>query len=241
MSSIIKPIGDAKVMGVYDILDKKVTGSKKYDSVKATINSGPTLDKALKKVGEAGINARFRRDEHFKRIKKSELAKKMMINEEDNKTFMLLDVRDADDFTRCHLLGAVHYPAPMLSRSVNPLLPEMYSFKNKEGKLLIIYDYDEKIVIPLGNLFFEKGFDNVEVLTGGLKDFGVQFPELIQGTLPEDPTLKKTVKKKPSSSPPTSSRSSTISYDDAPSSPSSVASSPSSVILFVTHNNDDNN
>jgi centrosomal protein CEP41 len=51
-----------------------------------------------------------------------------MINEEDEKSFLLLDLRDNDEYGACHLLDALHYPAPMLTRSVNPYLPEMYTF-----------------------------------------------------------------------------------------------------------------
>lgn len=157
-----------------------------------------------------------------------------MINEEGEKSFLLLDVRDPDGFTQCHLQGALHYPAPMLSRSVNPYLPEMYNYvsfcilisliilkKNKEGKLIIIYDLDEKIAVPTGNLFFEKGFDNVQVLTGGLREFAEQYPELVEGEIPLSP--KKKNKKSLSST-----GLGTSSYKE-PSSPSSVRSGSSRV------------
>jgi hypothetical protein len=39
--------------------------------------------------------------------------------------------------------------------------------KNKEEKMIIIYHLDEKNSIPFGQLMFERGFNNVFLLTGG--------------------------------------------------------------------------
>mmetsp|Transcript_25719 Transcript_25719/g.31176 ORF Transcript_25719/g.31176 Transcript_25719/m.31176 type:complete len:156 (+) Transcript_25719:171-638(+) len=99
--------------------------------------------------------------------------------------YLLLDMRDADDFAKCHINGALNYPAPMLSRSVNNFTPEILTYSNKEpDKIIIIYDSDERIVVPAGNLFFEKGIDNVFVLSGGLKALAQNHPQLAEGQLP---------------------------------------------------------
>jgi hypothetical protein len=82
----------------------------------------------------------------------------------------------------------------MLSRATNPLIPELFTYvrargkrhisltcadgmpqRNKEGRLIVIYDDDEKIAAPMANLFFEKGFDNVFVLSKGLSSVSTIF------------------------------------------------------------------
>jgi centrosomal protein CEP41 len=62
--------------------------------------------------------------------------------------FLLLDLRDPDDFQQCCILGAYSYPAPALSRSVNNFSAEILEYKNKEpDRIIIVYDYDERIAV----------------------------------------------------------------------------------------------
>ena len=63
--------------------------------------------------------------------------------------FLLLDIRDKDAYDECHIIGSLNYPASMLSRSVNYLSKEMLLFKNKPGKIIIVYDADEKKQVNL--------------------------------------------------------------------------------------------
>lgn len=120
------------------------------------------------------IDARFRREEHFRRVKPEELAKFVMIqqrnihdqSEEENRSIassvnngsllipddevsseevmaqertarvnkvlkhnmLLLDIRDMEEYEKCHISGAMHYEAPRLTRSVNALTPEILAF-----------------------------------------------------------------------------------------------------------------
>lgn len=41
---------------------------------------------------------------------------------------IVLDLRDKDEYKKTHIKGAIHYPAPMLSRSVNEYIYEIYQF-----------------------------------------------------------------------------------------------------------------
>ena len=43
--------------------------------------------------------------------------------------------------------------------------------------MIIIYHTEEKKGIKPAKIFFEKGFDNVFLLTGGLEEFHTQFPD----------------------------------------------------------------
>lgn len=62
---------------------------------------------------------------------------------------------------------AVSYPARKLSRAVNALSPEILAFMNAEQRIILVYDWDERIAAPAANLLFEKGADNVVLLSGG--------------------------------------------------------------------------
>jgi centrosomal protein CEP41 len=58
--------------------------------------------------------------------------------------------------------------------------------KNKAEKLIVIYHSEEKKGIKPAKIFFEKGFDNVYMLTGGLEKFHSYHPEYIEGSnIPE--------------------------------------------------------
>mmetsp|Transcript_17219 Transcript_17219/g.55142 ORF Transcript_17219/g.55142 Transcript_17219/m.55142 type:complete len:144 (+) Transcript_17219:535-966(+) len=80
------------------------------------------------------------------------------------------------------------YPAPLLTRAVNPFSAEILQYSNKEPeRIIVIYDGADTTAVHTGNLFFEKGVDNVFVLTGGLAELAGMYPELIDGQLPPPP------------------------------------------------------
>ncbi|XP_076469049.1 centrosomal protein of 41 kDa-like isoform X2 [Babylonia areolata] len=99
--------------------------------------------------------------------------------------YLLLDVRTKDDYDDCHVITALSYPTAMLARSVNYETKEMLQFKNQEGKIIIVYDNDETIVHKAATTLVERGYDNLFVLSGGLKVAHRVFPSgLITGTVP---------------------------------------------------------
>jgi centrosomal protein CEP41 len=99
--------------------------------------------------------------------------------------YLLLDVREPDDFRKCHIVTAVNYPAFMLSRSCNPFTKEILHYKNKEGYIIIVYDVDESIAPDVATKMIQRDFDNVFMLSGGMKVLSRTFPEgLVTGSLP---------------------------------------------------------
>ncbi|XP_053572357.1 centrosomal protein of 41 kDa [Bombina bombina] len=99
--------------------------------------------------------------------------------------FLLLDVRDRDCYEQCHVIGAYNYPTAMLSRTMNPFTPEILTFKNAHGKIIILYDEDERIASQAATTMCERGFENLFMLSGGLKVIAQKFPEgLTTGTFP---------------------------------------------------------
>lgn len=99
--------------------------------------------------------------------------------------FLLLDLRDADDFRSCHIAGAISYPVAMLSRASNSFTADIYMYSNKPGKIIIVYDEDERMAPAAATIFVQRGVDNVFMLSGGLKVLSQKFPVgFIEGVLP---------------------------------------------------------
>eukprot|EP00050_Salpingoeca_kvevrii_P022432 m.126407 g.126407 ORF g.126407 m.126407 type:complete len:259 (-) comp9706_c2_seq2:538-1314(-) len=82
--------------------------------------------------------------------------------------YLLLDVRDKDEFDNCRIVNARNFPHTLLSRSTNTFTGEIQSYINKEGRLIIIYDEDEKYAPHVATVFVQRGVDNVFLLSGGL-------------------------------------------------------------------------
>lgn len=58
---------------------------------------------------------------------------------------------------------------------------EMFLMKNHMDKMVIAYAYDERNTIPHCQLIFQKGFDNIYMLSGGIEEFVKNFPDFCEG------------------------------------------------------------
>ncbi|XP_071487357.1 centrosomal protein of 41 kDa B-like [Diadema antillarum] len=100
--------------------------------------------------------------------------------------YLLLDLRDPDLYNECHIITAQSYPSAMLSRAVNNFTKNILDYHNKPGKIIVIYDEDERIATAAARTFVERGVENIFLLSGGLKVAAEKFPGgLITGTLPK--------------------------------------------------------
>ena len=79
--------------------------------------------------------------------------------------YLLVDVRDSDDYDQCHIITAHSYPAANFSRTMNPFSPEMHQYKNVEGKIIIIYDVDEFLATDCAHQMVQRGFENIFVVS----------------------------------------------------------------------------
>jgi len=99
--------------------------------------------------------------------------------------YLLVDVRDKESFAECHIITAQSYPATNFSRTMNPFSHEMLQFKNCEGKIIILYDVDELIATECATTMCQRGFENVFILSGGLRVIAQKLPHgLVTGSLP---------------------------------------------------------
>ncbi|XP_015457032.3 centrosomal protein of 41 kDa isoform X1 [Astyanax mexicanus] len=99
--------------------------------------------------------------------------------------YLLLDVRDRDQYDQCHIISAHSYPIATLSRTMNPYTKEVLDYKNAPGKIIILYDEDERLASQASTTMCERGFENLFMLSGGLKVITQKFPEgMTTGTIP---------------------------------------------------------
>jgi len=84
----------------------------------------------------------------------------------DSTSFLLLDLREPEEYEFWRIKEALNYPAPNISR--DKIIPELYRFKNKANKLIIIYMSDERKGSAAATLMTEKGYENVFLLSGGI-------------------------------------------------------------------------
>ena len=99
-----------------------------------------------------------------------------------DKPYLILDIRSVEEFEAGHIVGARNYPHIRLSRACNFETKDMLAYKNREGKLIIVYDYDEAIAAKFATTLIERGYDNVFMLSGGLRVAFIKFPERLVTT-----------------------------------------------------------
>jgi len=91
--------------------------------------------------------------------------------------FLFLDVREADQYLNSHLALAISYPHARLNRCYDYELPCMLRLKNKPRAVIVVYDDDESIASKAATTLTQRGYDNVFMLSGGLRVASRKFPE----------------------------------------------------------------
>ncbi|XP_043229228.1 centrosomal protein of 41 kDa-like [Amphibalanus amphitrite] len=95
----------------------------------------------------------------------------------DDQPYLLLDVRERADFEREHIVTARHYPAARLARTMNYETAEMWRYKRSPDALVVVYDEDEATAQRCATTLAQRGYDNVFILSGGLKVARRKFPQ----------------------------------------------------------------
>jgi rhodanese-related sulfurtransferase len=192
--SVPKPIGDPK------ILSRRIERSHRFDDVDSVVDSGSTVN-TVQRARESEVSVKRNPNEHFRRLRPSTVVRSIMAGQETRERdgddyglpppppplqMLLLDLREREAYDECRIQTAVHYPYAMINRSTNNLTAEMMAARNKANCLVVLYDLEEEIVCGrnIANVFFERGFDNVAIISGGLKAFASEASELLFGTPP---------------------------------------------------------
>ena len=96
---------------------------------------------------------------------------------------VLFDLRSLDEYDMYHIRSAYNYHCVNIARDRFPT--EMLLNKNKPNTYIIIYHTNEKSGIEYATHLYDKGFDNVYYLTGGIENFVKKYPEHIEGEYKE--------------------------------------------------------
>jgi centrosomal protein CEP41 len=138
-------------------------------------------------IGEMDANDREKRAQRLEKVEKNFLIKQQQQQQDftSDMPYLLLDLRDRDEYERSHIISAYNYPIAMLSRSINNETPELLAYKNRSGKIIVVYDDDERVSPRAATTLVERGYDNLFLLSGGMKLASRKFPDgLITGHLP---------------------------------------------------------
>lgn len=191
-------------------MEKKVPVNKKYSNVESKLDTGLTVHK-VKYVSTREYAKR--RDEIYFRISPEQLYELYCEYEADeyediaeaagdergprivtyseaetptnNKPYLILDVRSLEEFNNYHLLQARTFPYVMLRRDQTH--PELHTFKNKPGHLIIVVSEDEREGRDAAKTLVDRGTDNIYLLTGGIKEFAQEYPAFVEGNPPSPP------------------------------------------------------
>eukprot|EP01083_Nonionella_stella_P083521 231004_1 len=98
---------------------------------------------------------------------------------ETESSFLLLDIRNEEDYGTYHIKTAKQYSPASLRR--DKLGHDIYAFKNKPNKIIIICSNDPNQAIKFANDLCNKYIDNIFLLTSSVKRFAIKFPDLCVG------------------------------------------------------------
>lgn len=83
------------------------------------------------------------------------------------------------DFDEWHIVGTVPFPHGWLNRQNH--FCALQRFKNLDNKIIIVCMENERRGTAVAKVLTEKGFGNIYLLTGGIQQFYLDFPQLIEG------------------------------------------------------------
>ena len=91
--------------------------------------------------------------------------------------FLLLDVREPEQYQRSHLVYSNTYHHTRLNRAFDYETKEMLRLKNKSGAIIVVYDDDESLARICATTLTQRGYDNVFMLSGGIRVAKIKYPE----------------------------------------------------------------
>ncbi|CAM4752615.1 unnamed protein product [Rotaria magnacalcarata] len=137
------------------------------DSQISQATTRSTLQSVIRGVGEMDVyNSYQNRFSTTPATPKTPLSEQVNL-EMDERPYLIVDLRDKDEFRANHIVSAHHYPAAMLSRCSNNESRELLIYKNQKGKIIILYDEDERIAPNAATIMVERGYNNIFLLSGG--------------------------------------------------------------------------
>jgi len=83
------------------------------------------------------------------------------------------------EFNEFHIMGSVSFPHGWINRYNH--FNALQRFKNLDNKVIIVIHDNERHGTHFAKVLCEKGFGNIYLLTGGIQQFYIDFPKLVEG------------------------------------------------------------
>jgi len=96
--------------------------------------------------------------------------------ERDRRPFVILDVRESEEYSRSHLVYSQSYHHTRLNRAFDYETKEMLRVKNRAGHIVVVVDNDETQARKFATTLTQRGYDNVFMLSGGLRVAQLKYP-----------------------------------------------------------------
>ena len=98
-------------------------------------------------------------------------------------TCIIFDLRSQAEYDMYHIRSARNYHCINIARDRFP--EELLLNKNKASTFIVLYHLNEKNGIEYANHLYDKGYDNIYYLTGGVENFVKKYPEYSEGEYKE--------------------------------------------------------
>ena len=82
------------------------------------------------------------------------------------RNYVLVDLRDKNERNVGFIQESISIPAVEIKRDRIPNV--IYDLKNEKNTLIIVYSSNDRDAIATANHLYEKGYDNIYLLTGGI-------------------------------------------------------------------------
>ena len=165
LARLVRESGDNNVESIYD-LNKGGGGPDGMDSVSVVAGKSGLVMQEESKGGHVDTESMHSMMTGVTQASAVTYATEMLgITSETS--FLLLDLREPEEYNIWHIKEAINYPAPNIGR--DKIIPELYLFKNKLNKLIIVYMNDERAGTKAAMLLAEKGYENTFLLSGGIE------------------------------------------------------------------------
>ncbi|EDQ91042.1 uncharacterized protein MONBRDRAFT_36377 [Monosiga brevicollis MX1] len=100
--------------------------------------------------------------------------------------YLLVDVRDVDDYAKCHILSA-----HTTDNCVYTSRMGRAATCDQEGRIIVVYDEDETLSCHAATVLVQRGVENLFMLSGGLRVLIEKYPDgMVVGEVPPHLRLK---------------------------------------------------
>ena len=83
------------------------------------------------------------------------------------------------EYNDFRVIGSVSFPHGWINRQNH--FQALLRFKNVPNKVVIVMRDNERHGTQVAKVLTEKGFENVYLLTGGIQQFFIDYPDLVEG------------------------------------------------------------